>query len=699
MNRVRRWSGDPVAIVAFLAMAVALVLLAAYALKPRVFVTGGNGVRALSFIATVPAGHSLCADDVAIPAETSGIQFALAPAATPTTARVTVKAGARTLRASLVDVSVFDRQIAWFPAIREPTEATVCIRAGKADVIVAGAAGLQSNDVPLRLAGESLDARLSMLFFPKQGTRRSLAEQWSAVMDRASVFRPGFVTSSVLWFVLLVALPAAIGVSIVGVARCWSGRRAVVLLGVVAFIGGASWAVTTLPFDSPDESEHFAYVQSLAERQTRPDSSPSEQGTYSTRQTLALEAIRHPTRIGGADQRPPWDERARERYDATLPDAPVDNGGGYAEATRLHLPAYYSLLLPGYKVGGEDIWTELTLARLMSALLGVIVALCAFGIVRELLPARPELALTAGVLVALHPMFSFIAGAVNNDGGVNAGAALVAYLGVRLLRRPSPWVVIAFAAALAVTPLLKATGLALYPPALLALAGYAWRHPRWRTTVPVLVGVAVTVFVVSRGLRALMSAAVAAGAPGINGGEGVVDAGILGSLRGRLSYTWQTVFPRAPFMQDYFPMMWPFYDIYIVRGWGAFGWYSFLFPKWVYTGIVGLLASILVLGVVGLWRRRRGVATWLWEVGFLIAVPVTVFTAIAFAYYSEVPREVPGEQGRYLFTAAAPLAALAVGALLGLPARWQRSAAAVLVVAMGGLAMLGRLCYLNGVFT
>jgi hypothetical protein len=78
---------------------------------------------------------------------------------------------------------------------------------------------------------------------------------------------------------------------------------------------------------------------------------------------------------------------------------------------------------------------------------------------------------------------------------------------------------------------------------------------------------------------------------------------------------------------------------------------------------------------------------------------MAVIVAVSFAYYTPSPSPVPGEQGRYLFTAAAPLAALAAGSLLGLPARWQRIAAVVVVVCMAGLAYAGRLTYLTGVFT
>ena len=44
-----------------------------------------------------------------------------------------------------------------------------------------------------------------------------------------------------------------------------------------------------------------------------------------------------------------------------------------------------------------------------------------------------------GLLVAFQPMFGFISGAINNDNGVNAAAAAIAYLLIRGLRRGLTW--------------------------------------------------------------------------------------------------------------------------------------------------------------------------------------------------------------------------------------------------------------------
>ena len=129
--------------------------------------------------------------------------------------------------------------------------------------------------------------------------------------------------------------------------------------------------------------------------------------------------------------------------------------------------------------------------RLTSALLGALAALFAFLLARELAPGRPWLAVLAGLLVVYEPMYGFISGAVNNDVGVNAAAAALAFLLIRLLRRglTFAWGLLT-GAMLVALPLVKETGLSLYPVAALVLVAALWRHhrrsdlpagPRWRS--------------------------------------------------------------------------------------------------------------------------------------------------------------------------------------------------------------------------
>ena len=133
--------------------------------------------------------------------------------------------------------------------------------------------------------------------------------------------------------------------------------------------------------------------------------------------------------------------------------------------------------------------------RLSSALIGALAVLFAFLLARELAPRRPWLGVLAALLVAYEPMYGFISGIVNNDVGVNAAAAALELLLIRLLRRGMtvPWGVAHRRSCWSLLPIVKGTGLSLYPAAgagapgravapspsrATCAAGRRWRWPR-----------------------------------------------------------------------------------------------------------------------------------------------------------------------------------------------------------------------------
>ena len=56
-------------------------------------------------------------------------------------------------------------------------------------------------------------------------------------------------------------------------------------------------------------------------------------------------------------------------------------------------------------------FSQLTLMRLTSALIGALIVAFTFLLARELAPGRPWLAVLAALLVAYEPMYGFISGA------------------------------------------------------------------------------------------------------------------------------------------------------------------------------------------------------------------------------------------------------------------------------------------------
>jgi 4-amino-4-deoxy-L-arabinose transferase-like glycosyltransferase len=336
----------------------------------------------------------------------------------------------------------------------------------------------------------------------------------------------------------------------------------------------------------------------------------------------------------------------------------------------VHGPLYYAALAPAYlATRSGSVFSQLTLMRMTSALIGALVVMFTYLIGRELAPRRPWLAVLAALLVAYEPMYGFISGIVNNDVGVNACAAALELLLIRLLRRgiTIPWGALT-GAVLVALPNIKGTGMSLYPVAALVFLAGLWRYHSRRDMFGWVALAAMALVVNEFAVHVLGGLRVTSGS-GQSGGSAISSnasaaSAALENIPGYLSYLWQAMLPRLPFMAAHFPPGTnPGFVIFIERGWAAFGWYDVLFPHWVYE----LIAAAIVLTVPLLvWAARR---EWSWvrdhwvEVLAVVLMPAAVIGGFEAAYYTPGMRPVIAEFGRYAFPGIGPLALLAVGAL------------------------------------
>ena len=684
-------------------------LVAWQLLVPRELVTGSDSVGVRSPIATVAPGHTLCVPGLSLPAGTGRVRFAVGAQRPQVRAlvRVTTARATRVARATAAGRPgshlALDATIPTTAAAPASVPATACLTPLDGPLDVDGMGGLQGDQPAPRLDGVPQPSRVAIWFLGPPGAERSLLGSAGRIFSRAALFRPGIVGAWTYPLLLLVVAPLTWLLALWLMANALRERRTrlppVALIVLIAFLNAAAWALITPPFEAPDEPDHFAYVQYLAEtghQTARAGAAP----TFSGDETVAIGGLRTFSRVELAGARPPWlasDVRHWERYRAAVGHR-RDNGGGPSTASG-HSPLYYGLLAPGYlAVRSQSIFSQLTVARLVSALLGAVIALCAFGIVRELLPRERFAAVGAGLLVAFQPMVSFMAGAVNNDTGVNAAAALSLYLVIRGLRRGPSWrLALALGAALAVAPLMKGTGLEIYPAVLLGVVGIAWRHHRAADVRALVLGTAA--FGAVRGAWALAAPAFerpAGGGPGISA-TGSLQAAL--QMPGRyLEYLWETLVPRLPFGPHLFPQRWFAFDVYVREGWASFGWLSVVFPKWVYVVIALAMLACGALGLAVVVRERVAAARRGWEIAVLALAPLCVVAAVAAAYFDPAGRVVPAEQGRYLFPAVTALAALAAGSTFGLGRRWHVPLLTGLVVATIGFAFASRLLSLGTYF-
>jgi hypothetical protein len=276
------------------------------------------------------------------------------------------------------------------------------------------------------------------------------------------------------------------------------------------------------------------------------------------------------------------------------------------------------------------------------------------------------------------------------------------FLLVRGLRRGlSVPLALGLGATLALLPAMKATGTALYPAAAVGILGMIWRrHERSDLTAyATLAASALAALVVRRvATDALEAPSVSAGMTAGGASVGGALDRVLDAPSNYLSYTWQMFLPRLPFMNDLHVQKWPAFDVFIEGGWAAFGWLTVRFPMWVYVVIVVVSLAVAALCVAAVVRHRGAAWRLGWELAVLLVALAGVIAGVEAAYFTDQARSVPAEQGRYVFTALVPLAAIAVGGALAFRDRTAPIVAAVLASAVIGLGYASQLLTLTRFF-
>jgi hypothetical protein len=702
-----------------LVLALALVVSAYYLARSGEHYTGTNSVGVRSLVAEVAPGKRLCVPELRIP-EGSARAELTALWGGPDRPRLLVERrtpGAPTYRESeppvdgasggaLLPVRVGIGEV---PSDSVDVASSLCVRPVGGPISVGGTAGVQADQESPTLGRRPLDSRVAVRFLPPAGEKPSILSLLPEAFERAALFRPGIVTPWWYWAIFFLLLPALWFVSLRTLATAAAGKarakRIAVAVALVAVLNAAAWALIIPVWQGPDEPDHFAYLQTLAEQGELPERQSGGAGAFSSGSVVALDATRTYSVVGLGDTRPPWLEADEQHYREQEAENPgrEDDGGGYLVSTSAHQPGYYALTLPAYLLtDSQSTFSELTATRLVSALLAGLTALCAFLTVRELAPRQLWLAAAAGLLAAFQPMVAFMFGVLNNDAGVNAGAAVVVFLLVRGLRRGLTVPLgVALGATLALLTALKGTGAALYPAAAVALIGMVWRR-HGRSDLPgylALVAAAAGTYGLRRVVVSALEPDPVGPGPALGADASNVVDRVLDQLGTYLSYTWQMFLPRLWFMNDLHVQKWPAFEVYIKTGWGAFGWIVFRFPTWVYVVIVAASLAAAALCAVAVVRRRVAAAKLGWELATLLLVLIGVVLGVEAAYFTNVPRPVPAEQGRYVFTAVVPLVAIAVGGCLAFRNRTAVVVATVMVASMLGLGYASQLLTLSGFFT
>ena len=697
-----------------------IALTAFYGLRPRFYFTGTDSVEAVSFETHTQPGAELCVPGLELPAHSAFVRLSLiVPTGTRPALHLLIHERGAFVQSQLPPLSVTAERTsnADFPIPETGAHAApVSLCVSSDGPVKWGATPLSAPPTPApTLQGKQLALAVAVWYLPPTSSRRSYLSRAGEIFRRAALFRPGIVGAWTYPLLLFLVLPLAalLAVRCLALAVAGKGRRMAAWLFAIAAVNACCWALITPVFQGPDEVDHFAYAQSLVERGEGPSQDPaSPLQRWSGAEGTALRDTAFLTDHQVGDTRLPWEASAQRDYrrDVTNLKPRRDDGGGYTTSAA-HGPLYYLALSPAYLLTrGGSVFSQLTLMRIFSALIGALVVMFTYLLVRELAPRRPWLGVLAALLVAYEPMYGFISGIVNNDVGVNAAAAALEFLLIRMLRRgiTIPWGFLTGALLIAL-PIVKGTGLSLYPVAALVFLATLWRH-HGRRDLLAWAGLAIGAVVFSElsthVLSTFQPASSATGSAAISSNAGAASEA-LHNIPSYVSYVWQALLPKLPFMTRYFPLPThsgfvlfkdPGFVIFVERGWAAFGWYDIFFPHKLYVIIfLAMVASV----PLGLWAARR---EWSWirghafELLALIAMPAAVIMGFEAAYFTTVPRAVIAEFGRYAFPAIGPVAILVVGSLHAFGRRRMLTAGIVLMVAMISLSYASQLLELTSFY-
>jgi hypothetical protein len=381
---------------------------------------------------------------------------------------------------------------------------------------------------------------------------------------------------------------------------------------LVACLNGACWSLITVPFQVPDEPDHFAYVQWLAETGHMPTSQGSE-GFAPAEKILQVDLnSRIVNQNPGARSISSRAAQSKLEHDLNSPYSRMGDGaGGVATGEP---PLYYALETIPYKLAsGGTTLDQLELMRLFTVLMGGLTVLLVFLFLREVFPGTPG-SWTVGALgVALFPLFGFMNAAINPDAMLYTVSSATFLCLARTFRegltiRRS----LTLGVIVAVGLLTKLNYVGLLPGLLFALIALTIKaQRRYGARAFLLAGLTVVVAFAPILVNALVNAL--SGKSSLK----VVSIATTGAhhrpLLSELSYIWQYFLPPLPGMSHYIHGMLITRQIWFDGLVGKYGWLDTTFPPWVYDVAVIPAAAIVAAGIRAVLIRRSGLRAHAWE--------------------------------------------------------------------------------------
>jgi hypothetical protein len=409
-----------------------------------------------------------------------------------------------------------------------------------------------------------------------------------------------------------------------------------ILLGLFALIA-LTYSVITPAFETPDEIWHYAFIQHVASGQGLPVATPNttalfrQQGTQAPGYYLAAAALTW------------WIDQSDfpAIYARQNPHAAIGHADPNGNINRLihHRDE-------GWPWHGTML--ALHIARIFSALLGVVTLWASYRTVALLVGERAALVGTA--VMAFTPQFVFISAAASNDNMVNALAALVIWQVVGLVMAPPtpstrPRRFAMLGVLLGLAALSKLSALGLVGVAGLTLLGLAWKERSWRIILDAAIWIALPVALIAgwwyvRNLL-LYNDLLA---------WNLWEANIL--LRVVPADASKIIGELGILFKSY---------------WGHFGWLNIPYPDWLYRYVFVPITLLVIVGaLIAAVRNYRRILTV--DARWFAAAILLLWLALLFVSWIRFMIVAPAAQGRYFFPAAPTIAFFAAVGL----AQWQR---------------------------
>jgi len=431
---------------------------------------------------------------------------------------------------------------------------------------------------------------------------------------------------------------------------------------IIAYILlGFTYSVVTPLAETPDESEHYRYLQYIAET----GSLPVLMSEYE--QNVTLEAHQPPLLYLTGAFLTGWlglneaDIPQENSCFSFLPDDPGRQNAFFH--TRSEWPPQ------------TGVARSFFVMRWLSLLMGAVTVLLAYRLGRQAYPADERLALAAAAVLAFNPQFILMTGSLNNDVPTLMFGAAVVTVSITAVSQPSPFRFALLGSVIGLGILTKFALLAFWPLALLAAAWPALSFVTKRMGLDWFDAQSV-----SNGRWAAMALNI-----GLAAGLPVLIAGWWYWRNYRLygdPLMWEVTLAAkgaviarqgSLTLADVWQFVWLHFESY----WLWFGWLNIKAPSWVY----GLLALMVITAVIGLirllWKRHLAVNGL--ALGFCGLAVLLIYLSLL-NYIQTI--NWTGYQGRLAFAAAAPIAVLLA---LGL---WSAAGVRLAKLVSGGLFTL-----------